>query len=563
MPRSNGTYTPPAGSTATGGQPISSAAHNALVADLSTAITQSIATDGTSTVTGNIPMAGNKLTGLGAPTNPNDSARLIDVQSIPVGSAVRNTVVIGDNANGAPAFLTTGSGLKPSFTAINLPLVITFANGFTSQGASDFVSALSGGASLVAIAASCISYLAATYVDASNVTWSATKAPPQYGTAYNQAAQSSLPLNNSSLDDFGSAWTASLTYANSSPAIPATYYGVFNGSSNYVSHNSLTTFFPPNSGGGFSLRGFFSFASFAAFNTIFNAYNAAGYGLNFYANTSGKIAAQLSNSGTSWDITNNTAGSATLSTGTWYFLEITLDPVSGKYFIYVNGNLDQTINVGSLICNFQTLQIGRQWTGTAFGGYLSGTAQGIEFLPYCDHPNGVAYTKPTALVNVGATGYASDWLDTENWLMKSVSAASVASGSNPTFTILRKCYVGEASASASAITSVTAYQFNQTGKNGAGLINAFGFGQSNINVTSQRSAGTYYVNTDPLPRLVTITFILSSGGSAYVDFGSNQFRVGYNANSSNIVVPVTFMVPPGKIYRFSGATVETWMEGKK
>ncbi len=321
-----------------------------------------------------------------------------------------------------------------------------------------------------------------------NVLWTATKAPPQYGTAYNQAAQSSLPLNNSSLDDFGSAWTASLTYANSSPAIPATYYGVFNGSSNYVSHNSLTTFFPPNSGGGFSLRGFFSFASFAAFNTIFNAYNAAGYGLNFYANTSGKIAAQLSNSGTSWDITNNTAGSATLSTGTWYFLEITLDPVSGKYFIYVNGNLDQTINVGSLICNFQTLQIGRQWTGTSFGGYLSGTAQGIEFLPYCDHPNGVAYTKPTTLANVGAAGYASDWFDTENWQMKSVSAASVASGSNPTFTILRKCYVGEASASASAITSVTAYQFNQTGKNGAGLINAFGFGQSNINVTSQRSA---------------------------------------------------------------------------
>lgn len=79
MPRSNGTYTPPAGSTANGGKPISSAAHNALVADLSTALTQSIATDGTSVITQNIPMAGNKFIGLGPPTAQTDSVRLGDI----------------------------------------------------------------------------------------------------------------------------------------------------------------------------------------------------------------------------------------------------------------------------------------------------------------------------------------------------------------------------------------------------------------------------------------------------------------------------------------------------
>ena len=86
---------------------------------------------------------------------------------------VRNTVLHGDNANGAPTFLTTGSGLTPAFTATN-PLVLSFADGFGSNGAKDVLTRLMAGASLPTIAAACISYIVANYVDASNVTWSAT-----------------------------------------------------------------------------------------------------------------------------------------------------------------------------------------------------------------------------------------------------------------------------------------------------------------------------------------------------------------------------------------------------
>ena len=54
---------------------------NALLADLSTALSTCITKDGQTTLTANIPMAGFKLTGLGVGTASTDSATLGQVQS--------------------------------------------------------------------------------------------------------------------------------------------------------------------------------------------------------------------------------------------------------------------------------------------------------------------------------------------------------------------------------------------------------------------------------------------------------------------------------------------------
>lgn len=474
---------------------------------------------------------------------------------------VRNTVLHGDNANGSPSFLTIGSGLTPAFTAAN-PLVLSFADGFGANGAKDALSRLTAGASLVAIAASCISYLAAAYVDAANVAWSATKAPPQYGPVYNQLAQTSLKLNNNALDDFGSAWTASLTYSNSSPAIAGSYCALFNGSSNYVTNLNWTTFYPPNSGGGFSARGFFKFTSFAALNSIFNAYNPVGFGLNLYTTTGGKVAVQLSSTGTSWDIANNTAGTTTLSTGTFYYIEITQDPVSGKYFICINGALDQTISNGARVCPCVSFAVGRQWTGSAFGNYMSGAAQAIEIMPYCDHPNGVSYTVPSSLQNVAAAGYASDWYDTVAQQMKSVSVASGVSGTNPTFATSKKVYVGEAQAGASTVSSVTAYAFNQTGKNGTGLLNAFGYGQGYKDLTATSALNTRYVNTGPKPKAVSIQVGVASGAEtifAYVAQPGGPDKIASRASAwaGYSMANLYAIVPPGCSLRVA-ANAGTW-----
>lgn len=58
------------------GTTISSTWANNTLNDIATALTQSIAVDGQSVITGNIPMAGFKITGLGAGTNSADAATI-------------------------------------------------------------------------------------------------------------------------------------------------------------------------------------------------------------------------------------------------------------------------------------------------------------------------------------------------------------------------------------------------------------------------------------------------------------------------------------------------------
>ena len=69
-----------AGQPVVAGTVITATAFNALTADLATGLSTCITKDGQTTVTANIPMGGNKLTGLAAGTAAADSARLSQVQ---------------------------------------------------------------------------------------------------------------------------------------------------------------------------------------------------------------------------------------------------------------------------------------------------------------------------------------------------------------------------------------------------------------------------------------------------------------------------------------------------
>lgn len=486
-----------------------------------------------------------------------------------LGGGPRNTVQHGDNANGVPTFLTTGSGLTPAFTATN-PLVISFADGFNANGAKDLLTRLTAGASLVAIAASCISYLAATYVDGSNVTWSATKAPPQYGATYNKAAQSCLKLNNNALDDFGNAWTnTNVTFSNASPMIAGAHYGVFNGATSYLRSTDFSTLYPANSGGGWSMGGRFNVIGLVNPQCFFSATNSYGYGVSLRLSTAGKVLLNLSSTGTSWDIANGSAGAATIAANVDHVYEVVQDPVAGKYYVYVDGVLDQTVTSTLKICAVSQITVGSHFDVAQvlpFGG----KGQAFEFLPYCRRPAGTTYSVPTTLPDITAAGYASDWFDTVAQQMKSISAASGASGSNPTFTTSKKVYVGEAQAGASSVSSVTAYAFNQTGKNGAGLLNTFGYARP-VDVTSQRSIATKYFNTLPVPIDVSIT--LANAGS------SGAFGAVLNVNdvqrdgafaiqqtgAGNYFLTLKAVVPPGGSYNLAAGvsiSLSKWTEDR-
>lgn len=83
MPRdSSGNYTLPAGNPVVTNTPISSVWANTTLTDVSTAITQSLNTNGTATVAANIPMAGFKFTGLGNGTAPGDSVNFAQLTKV-------------------------------------------------------------------------------------------------------------------------------------------------------------------------------------------------------------------------------------------------------------------------------------------------------------------------------------------------------------------------------------------------------------------------------------------------------------------------------------------------
>jgi hypothetical protein len=91
----SGTYSLPAGNPVVTSTTISSTWANTTLSDIATALTASIAADGQTPVTANLPMGGHKLTGLSAGTTSGDSVRWDEFGSIPRSTTV-TTVSISD-----------------------------------------------------------------------------------------------------------------------------------------------------------------------------------------------------------------------------------------------------------------------------------------------------------------------------------------------------------------------------------------------------------------------------------------------------------------------------------
>lgn len=119
MPRNgSGIYGPPAGTAAVPNTTIESADYNAVVADLSQALTDSVNVLGTAPFLANQPMGGSKFTGLGAGAAAADSANLGQVQS----DTVAHAIAVGGTADAitatfSPAFVAYAAKMRFRFTA--------------------------------------------------------------------------------------------------------------------------------------------------------------------------------------------------------------------------------------------------------------------------------------------------------------------------------------------------------------------------------------------------------------------------------------------------------------
>lgn len=117
----------------TPGTTIASSAVNSDLSDIAAALTQSISRDGQTVYTGNQPMGGNKLTGLGAGTSPTDSVRVSQV------------------ADGSINYGGVAGGTADDITLAPVPGISAYAVGqtFTFTAASDNTGAMTADVSSV------------------------------------------------------------------------------------------------------------------------------------------------------------------------------------------------------------------------------------------------------------------------------------------------------------------------------------------------------------------------------------------------------------------------------
>lgn len=383
----------------------------------------------------------------------------------------RQTVMSGPtDVNGLANEIGTGSGLTPTLNGSVTPVAMTFAAGFGPNGAVDHTGYVNSSLSFPALPASNLSFLTVDRnASTGALTLGSTLAPVQYGTTYNQAAQSVLQFGGAAgsttfLDDFGNTWTAqggAKVQTNQFKFGTGALGGggtsnALNGTTDFLLNTTFTTF----GNGSWSMRGW---AYHTTLSTgVFGAWNSSGYGATLTVSSSGKVTLNLSSTGSSWDIANNTqTGAATIATGSYNYFELTFDSVAGKYVSYVNGVADQTIISSAKICGALQMRVGAATNNVPSTTFMIGYLDKFEYLPYCQHPNGTTYAVPTAAPNVATQGYASDWVNTANYTMNQVSAASTVAGTNPTFTAKQRLYVGEAVTGSSAVSSVVSYAYNR------------------------------------------------------------------------------------------------------
>jgi len=397
---------------------------------------------------------------------------------------VRQTVIQGkQDSTGKAAYLyspTGGTSFQLYAGGNNPNFVITFAAGQNSTGAVDLYSQITTNQTGSALAYNATNFVYATYVSPTAITLGTTQAPPQVGPTWNQSAQSLLhfefDLTGTITDDFGNLWTTT-GYAGSSN-VPAGKFGlsclggsgtgaVLNGTTEYAKSTAFTSLGNGygNGIGGWALRTWVYPNSATTAYGLMSAVNAAGYGLTVTINSSGKFVYYLSSTGSSWDIASAVVGSNTVSATTWGFLEVTFDPISGKYYAYFNGVLDSTIATSTKsICGITSMTLGQANLATVLT-YFTGSFDEFELLPYCKNPGGVAYTAPVAASSITTPGYASDWFNTSTYLMYSISGINGSvSGTNtggpPQMTLSLKQYIGEIATNFGGTTSVISYALN-------------------------------------------------------------------------------------------------------
>ena len=129
----SGTYSLPAGNPVVTGTTISSSWANTTLSDIATALTGSVASDGQTTMTGNLQMGSNKITGLAAGTASTDA---VNYGQLTGGTEAGVFTNVTDSAltSGRVVYASTGGLLANSANMTFSGTALTLANDASISG---------------------------------------------------------------------------------------------------------------------------------------------------------------------------------------------------------------------------------------------------------------------------------------------------------------------------------------------------------------------------------------------------------------------------------------------
>lgn len=452
----------------------------------------------------------------------------------------RQSVLAGPVLAGLPSdIILSATALGIDLKGASVPVVLAFAEGFSSGGNLDFIQSI--GSDLLnfwgPLTVLNTSFLSLDYNAAGDPTPLKTLAPPQYGRLYDQTAASILQFGGAAAstvfkDDFGSTWAAQggAKVQNTQIKFGTGALGgggasnALDGATDFV---KSVAFSPKVWEYGWSIRGWVYITALPAAAGIYDFadfVNAGGFGAELLVyNNAGtiKFGYNLSSNGTSNDIAALAVGTTTPAINTWYFIELTFDKLAGKYRLNVNGTQEQSTTSALGICPTTIAAVGAKGTGANFAkGYIDK----FEMLNYCQHAGGVAYTAPTAAPSIANAGYASDFFSLLYWKLYSPTAASSAAAADPTFTSNKRLYLGEADTDALAVLACRPYAYQGYYEGAFGALPGLG-----VAIVNNHNIGTKFLKNKRLQLLC----LQAENGYLAGDIVDNMMQT----SAGNYVIP--------------------------
>jgi hypothetical protein len=284
--------------------------------------------------------------------------------------------------------------------------VITFANGFGTEGQVDYTIALPKNNETCVILPASINYIYIRRDPVSGgISYESKQFAPIYGLyqpSYNQTLPTLLRGNGTSgsasiVDSYGATVAVNGTVTNSS-----TQFKFGAGSILFGSAGSYLSI-PKNFGIArerWSVDFWWQPTSLTGIVDLFTA--VPGFSLILsYGRTATKLSIYLSSNGTTWDIATNSAGLKTnFAIGTWYYINMTF--LGRRYMVFVDGVKDIEVASTSLINQVTSITVGgRSGENNTACGFIDD----FRFRPGM----GDYYSEPTATIPTSEATFVKPW----------------------------------------------------------------------------------------------------------------------------------------------------------